>query len=283
MIVLTEIMRQKDDQPFTQLLNRFRTAAQTKDDLECIQSRSVSPALHIFAENAPVDQHNNVHLECLSAPLHRLKATDHYPPNVTKQDNEKVLTRGGSETGVLDFEILVKENSRVMLTTNIDINDRLINGQMGTIKKIAKPSVIYVKQNGAVPTEPVLARIKVRPEKPSSPEIQGLQFSLTLTWACAVHKVQGLTLNEIVVSFDPNRQTHFNYGQIYVALSRATSLQGLHVIGQTKIKHVRANPKVEAEYHRMRQMENTCSNSSTIDANLSLKIFLLKYTFPEKT
>lgn len=38
-----------------------------------------------------------------------------------------------------------------MLTTNIDINDRLINGQMGTIKKIVvnqntnKPSVIYIK------------------------------------------------------------------------------------------------------------------------------------------
>lgn len=93
---------------------------------------------------------------------------------------------------------------------------------------------------------------------------------------CTVHKVQGLTLNETVVSFDLNRQTHFNYGQIYVALSWATSLQGLHVIGQIGNKHVRANPKVEAEYYRiMRQMENTCSNSSTIDANLSFKICLL--------
>lgn len=90
---------------------------------------------HIFAENVPVDQHNNEHLPCLKTPLYRLKATDQYPPNVNKQDIYRVLAKGRSETGGLDFEILVKENCRVMLTTNIDINDSLINGQIGTIKK----------------------------------------------------------------------------------------------------------------------------------------------------
>lgn len=33
-------------------------------------------ALHIFAENAPVDKHNNKHLEQLTTTLRRLKATD---------------------------------------------------------------------------------------------------------------------------------------------------------------------------------------------------------------
>ena len=75
----------------------------------------------------------------------------------------------------------------------------------------------------------------------------------SLAWACTVHKVQGLTVNEIVVCFDLHRQKHFNYGQIYVALSRARSLQGLHVIGQLENKHVRANPKVHAEHHGLRQ------------------------------
>ena len=143
MIELTENMRQKDDQPFTKLFNRFRTASQTESDIQCIQSRLVNPAdidypahaLDIFAENAPVDQHKNKHLEHLTTPLHRLKATDQYPPNVAKQDIDRVLARGRSETGGLDSEILVKENCRLMLTTNIDINDRLIIGQMGVIKK----------------------------------------------------------------------------------------------------------------------------------------------------
>ena len=36
-------MRQKDDQPFTELLNRLRTASQTEGDIQCIQSRLVHP------------------------------------------------------------------------------------------------------------------------------------------------------------------------------------------------------------------------------------------------
>ena len=62
MIELTEIMRQKDDQPFTELLNRFRTASQTEDE-KVIQSKTsfstnanythhtqmlIIPILHIF-------------------------------------------------------------------------------------------------------------------------------------------------------------------------------------------------------------------------------------------
>ena len=62
MIELTQIMRQRDDLAFTQLLNRVRTASHTEEDIQCIQSRKItsgvenypSEALHIFAENAPV-------------------------------------------------------------------------------------------------------------------------------------------------------------------------------------------------------------------------------------
>ena len=53
-----------------------------------------------------------------------------------KQDIDRVLARGRSETGGLDYEILIKEGARVMLTTNISISDRLINGQMGTVFKV---------------------------------------------------------------------------------------------------------------------------------------------------
>ena len=43
MIELTKNMRQKDDQPFTELLNRFRTASQTESNIQCFQSRLVHP------------------------------------------------------------------------------------------------------------------------------------------------------------------------------------------------------------------------------------------------
>ena len=43
-----------------------------------------------------------------------------------------ILARGRSETGGLDYKLHLKEMARVMLTCNIDISDRLINGQIGS-------------------------------------------------------------------------------------------------------------------------------------------------------
>ncbi len=108
-----------------------------------------------------------------------------------------------------------------MLTRNINLQDRLINGQMGTMVKIDvnsnnEPNVLYVKfddgkagkttihtssnsfakQNNLVPIEPVLAKIKVRPGKASSPEIQRIQFPIALSWACTVHVCGQLELKK---------------------------------------------------------------------------------------
>ena len=223
MTELTEIMRQKNHKAFTELLNRIRTALHTEDDIKVINSRCITPsdpnypsdALHIWPENTPVNEYNQRKLESIQAPLIILKAKDQYPKNVSKQDIARVLARGRSETGGLDFEIQVKEGARVMLTTNINIQDRLINGQMGTVEKIdlhinKDPTVLYIKfddekagkamintsansfakEHRVVAIEPVLAKIKVRPGKASSPEIQRIRFPIALSWACTVHKVQ---------------------------------------------------------------------------------------------
>lgn len=80
-----------------------------------------------------------------------LTAVDQYPQIVNQQDINRVLSRSRSDTEGLDFHIVLKETARVMLTTNIDIADRLINCQMGTVIKIEvnqnnqKPTVIYIK------------------------------------------------------------------------------------------------------------------------------------------
>ena len=274
MIELTEIMRQKDDQHFAELLNRFRTGSQTDKDVNCINSRLISPsadnypvdALHVWTENVPVNEYNNKRLEQLSSPLFILKANDQYPSQVTQKDINTVLSKARSDTGGLDFEIKIKEGARVMLTTNIDIAGGLRNGQMGTAMKInvnkliQKPSVIYIKfdderagnaliqisgdsfaqQNKVVPIEPVLSKIKVHPGKPSSLELQRIQFPVTLAWACTIHKVQGLSLLQLWTS---------------ASLSRATSLQGLHILNELNSKHVKVDSRVRDEYSRLRRFK----------------------------
>ena len=149
----------------------------------------------------------------------------------------------------MDFPI---EDAIVMLTRNIDIADRLINGQLGRTVRIAvdrdtnKVTTLFVtfdddkagcvaltqfmlNKTRAVPIVPILSRIKIRKDK--------MYNFPSLYWACTVHKVQGLTLENIVVSFELFKQRSFNYGQIYVALSRAKRLAGVHILGDIDSKH----------------------------------------------
>ena len=224
-IELVEIMRQKDDQPFIELLNRLRVAQHREVDIHTIQSRAVDVndnnnyplnELHVWAENKPVMDYNNQRLQEILMPLHVLQAVDQYPKNVSRQEIERVLSKGRSYTGGLDLEVSIKEGARVMLTNNIDISDRLINGQLGTVARILvnevtqKPTIVYIKfddedagnlvidksadifakENKVVPIKPILAKIKLNPGKRSQ-EIERLQFPLALAWACTIHKVQG--------------------------------------------------------------------------------------------
>ena len=54
------------------------------------------------------------------------------------------------------------------------------------------------------------------------------QFPLQNAFALTVHKTQGLTLPHITLNVDENM---FAEGQVYVAMSRATSLDKLHILG----------------------------------------------------
>ena len=86
---------------------------------------------------------------------------------------------------------------------------------------------IFEKQNSWVPIEKTEADIKIKLTKNCSPVIKRTQYPLMLTWGSTVHEVQGLSLDKIVLILDLLRQRNFNYGQIYVALSRVTSFNAL--------------------------------------------------------
>ena len=108
-------------------------------------------ALHIWAENEPVDKYNEFKLEMMKRPLVTLIAHDEYPAMASQSDVQKALARNRSETGGLDYKIKLKQDAQVMLMTNLNVEDHLINGQIGTVSKIKyndtsqKPQVIYIK------------------------------------------------------------------------------------------------------------------------------------------
>ena len=71
------------------------------------------------------------------------------------------------------------------------------------------------------------------------------------------------------------KQRSFNYGQIYVALSRVTSLNGLHILGEIQSKHIKANPKVNSEYERLRTSSSAIVTTPTENEDFCLTISLL--------
>lgn len=89
-----------------------------------------------------------------------------------------------------------------------------------------------------------------------------LQIPLVLGWALSIHKSQGMTLNR--VETDVGRA--FDYGQVYVALSRATNLEGLRLSG-FNVNTVMAHGKVLKFYKQLECEENaeeedeSCCNS----------------------
>ena len=279
---LTEIMRQKGDTTFIDLLNKVRVGNMDAHAEELLRSRFISEtdvnypvnAMHIWAENAPVHLHNEKMLESLTEPLHRINALDVLPKYVSASLIDKALNRSQSQTGGLAGKLSIKVGARVMITSNIDVADRLSNGQIGTVHHIKldgnKVSCVYVKmdddcaglklihsdnyaiRNNAVPIKKIESDISIHQNKVSSPVIKRTQFPLALAWACTVHKVQGKQFKEAVISFQLQKQRRFNYGQMYVGLSRVTSLSGLYLIGEYNSKAIQSDPRATAEYELLR-------------------------------
>ena len=79
------------------------------------------------------------------------------------------------------------------------------------------------------------------------------QFPLVLAWAITIHKCQGITLPEIVVDMTPSTG-HYTVGQAYVAFSRVTQLDKLHIINYTK-------KQICVSQHAEKEMERLCINT----------------------
>ena len=92
---------------------------------------------------------------------------------------------------------------------------------------------------------------------------------------CTVHKVQSLSLRKIAVSLQLSKQRNSNYGKIYVAFSRVTKLEGLHVLGSFTVKAIRADSCVLEEYNRMQSESSLPVRETEQLKNNYFTIFLL--------
>ena len=119
------------DHRFVNLLNKIRQV-EIDWNVEHIKSRFIDKndphysgdVLHIFVENAPVTRHNSNQLKQVPGELVKIQAKDQLPKNSDISDAKQAQKRKQSETGGLEYSLELKTNARVMLTTNINVEDQ---------------------------------------------------------------------------------------------------------------------------------------------------------------
>ena len=243
-VELKDVMRQGDDQPFAALLNSIRI--RTKDETipqeisRVLKSREIEgpdDALHVFATNDEVNAFNTRKLSNLEEEIVEVSSLD-FKKDKTSGKLLRLSKPSAKMVESLLSNLLLAQNARVMLTRNIDVSDGLANGVMGTIQRFEMGNDSDVKSvgvefdhervgrsNSKIVNGKRIVFIERAEETNSRSCIVRHQFPLKLSWACTTHKVQGMTVDRIVVNLDKS----FSAGQGYVALSRVTSLSGLYI------------------------------------------------------
>ncbi len=143
-----------------------------------------------------------------------------------------------------DFELILKEGAQVMFVKNDISREKLFyNGKIGTITGI-EDDIVFVKCDddfAVIPVEPAewtnnkYAIDEETKEITATPVGSFTQYPLKLAWAITIHKSQGLTFEKAII--DANAA--FAHGQVYVALSRCKTFEGMVLssrISQNSIK-----------------------------------------------
>lgn len=130
-----------------------------------------------------------------------------------------------------DKTLVLKENAQVMFLKNDPTGQhRYYNGKIGRVQSLSEDVVSVQLENGDI--------IDVAPEtwqntkyiidketNEISEQVEGefSQIPLRLAWAITIHKSQGLTFDKAII----DAHSSFAHGQVYVALSRCRTLEGL--------------------------------------------------------
>ena len=226
MVELDKIYRQ-NDQEFINLLNAIRNDECTNHDLTLLNGR-VDPHFRLTPDSSYIcltprnnraEQINEAMLQMLDTPKHVFEA--------------RIKGSFGKEYYPTPAITCLKEGARVMMVNN-DVDKRWVNGTMATILKIFPKddqTTITVKlDDGKIfqikPHTWDVSKFVIENNRIEAATMgQFKQFPVILAWATTIHKSQGKTFDKVLL--DLGQHGAFSPGQVYVALSRCTSLEGI--------------------------------------------------------
>lgn len=238
-IELKKIYRQSE-QVFIDLLNRVRNNAVNQDDFEILNGRynpSFQPTdekyVTLTTHNRKADVINESELNKLPGRAHSFLA------NIKGEFPEKSFPT--------DQSLTLKEGAQVMFIKNDSGEERkYFNGKLAIVKKIDRDEITVECEEGEIKIEKEVwdnIRYNYNSEKDEMEEEElgsFEQFPLRLAWAITIHKSQGLTFERAVI----DAGSAFAAGQVYVALSRCTSLQGLVLHSRIPSHAIRTDERI---------------------------------------
>lgn len=244
---LKEIYRQKDEK-FIKILNAIRHNTLSTDDLRALNAR-----YHGRIESRPDDDFfvsltttNDLAEKINSHKLSQLDGvTYRYAGTISGEFEKKNLPTQQT--------LELKVGAQVMMLTN-DPEKRWVNGTIGKVVEIYPDpdgkDIILVKFADGTQVDVNSFTWEIF-QFYYDEEIESLtsrvvgyfsQFPLKLAWAVTIHKAQGKTFEK--VHLDLGRGT-FAYGQLYVALSRCTTLEGLVLKQPIERRHVLLDSSIQ--------------------------------------
>lgn len=224
-IELKQVFRQQDNH-FISILNKVRENRLDQEALEALNKRFIpnfSPGtddgyITLCTHNVQAQRINDSKLQELSGKASLFKATIEglFPEYSFPTENELYL----------------KVNAQVMFVKNDLSQDKLFfNGKIGKITRIESDKIMVQcptdeNEIAVTPLKWDNVRYSIDPETNEIKEtIEGsfIQFPLKLAWAITIHKSQGLTFERAII----DAEASFAHGQVYVALSRCKTLDGM--------------------------------------------------------
>ena len=242
-IELQRVFRQRDRE-FIRLLNKVRNNELDEFDFEILNRRfqpslklsSRDLAITLTATNARASAINLQRLSELPAEEYCFDAVIDGEFDDSSQPTDKRLR--------------LREGAQIMMVKN-DPNKRWVNGSLGVVQQLSHDSIKIAFGTAVHTIEPTSWDKSIYDYDRENRSLESVvigtfrQYPIKLAWAITIHKSQGKTFDNVIIDLGYGA---FAHGQTYVALSRCTSYDGLHLKAPLKYSDVILDPRIQ-EFH----------------------------------
>ena len=246
LLELEKVYRQKDS-GFIELLNAIRNNSVDEKNIKDLNSRvGAKFEKKIKGYEIYLTTTNDAAFGINSAKMAEL-------PGEEKVFNARITGELQRNQFPSEEQLTLKKGARVMFLNN-DTYGYWVNGTLGEVEDIIYDTeeggyAVWVKlQDGSIaevyPNEWDVFHFsydKVAKKLVSETAGSFIQYPLRPAWAVTIHKSQGKTFNKVIVDIGKGA---FAHGQVYVALSRCTSFEGLSLVKRIEKKHIFADWRI---------------------------------------